>query len=166
MSTTLNEMAQLARALLDAEINIQATEETLKLVKKRAMRLREETIPSAMQELGLQKLQLDTGQTITIKQEVYASIPEENKTKAFGWLEKNNFGGLIKSVIKIEFGRDRLDEASYLCDRLQDQGHSPEFTESVHASTLKAFLREQVIKGTPIPLDLFGARPVWVAKIK
>lgn len=166
MSITLDEMAQLARALLDAEINIQATEETLKLIKKRAIRLREETIPSAMQEMGLQKLVLDTGQTITIKQEVYANISEENKTKAFGWLEKNNFGGLIKSVIKIEFGRDRLDEASYLCERLKDQGHSPEFIETVHASTLKAFLREQISKGTKVPLDFFGARPVWIAKIK
>ncbi len=166
MSISLDEMTQLAKALLETEESIAQHEDALKLVKKRAMRLREDTIPSAMQELGLQKLVLDTGQTITVKQDVYASIPEDNKTKAFGWLEENNFGDLIKSIVKVQFDRGDLGKASELCNELEHKGLTPEFIESVHASTLKAFLREQIAKGTKVPLDLFGARPVWIAKIK
>ena len=30
---------------------------------------------------------------------------------------------------------------------------------------LKAFLREQIKDAKPVPLELFGARPVWEAKI-
>ena len=53
-----------------------------------------------------------------------------------------------------------------LMNYLQDGGLTVKFNESVHAQTMKAFLKEQIAKGSDIPLDLFGARPVWVATVK
>ena len=44
-------------------------------------------------------------------------------------------------------------------------GFDPALDQGVHAQTLKAFLKEQLSKGANIPLELFGARPVWTAKI-
>ncbi len=162
----MTEMIQLAKALLETEEDIKQHEDRLKEVKKRAMRLREETIPSAMQELSLTSFKLDTGQVITVKQEVYAIIPKDNQAKAFDWLDEHDFGGLIKSIVKVDFERGELENANKLCAQLEQDGMSPEFTERVHPTTLRAFLREQVAAGNPIPLDLFGARPVWIANIK
>ena len=166
MSITLDEMTALARALVDADSAVEEAETALKRTKEVARILREETIPSAMQELGIEKLALSTGQKITISQEVYASIPAASKDEAHRWLEANGFGGLIKVGVTTQYGKGERDEALQLFSELQGRGLSAKFDESVHAQTLKAFLREQISSGNNVPLELFGARPVWTAKIK
>ena len=158
-------MAQLAKSLLDAQVAIKETEAKLKETRKTAMHLAEEAIPAAMQELGLQKLVLDTGQTIMVKQDVYASIPKANQQDAFRWLEQNDFGGLIKSVVKVYFDRGELEKAAGLVEQLDEQNQAHSFDERVHPQTLKAWLRERIAEGDDVPLELFGARPVFVATI-
>lgn len=162
---TLDQMAALARALVDADASVAHAEVNLKDTKERARVLREETIPSAMQELGLEELKLDTGQKLSVKQDVYASIPSHFRGEAFEWLESNGFGGLIKTDLTVQYGRGELEEAKALRQMLLDKGVVSEVTQNVHAQTLKAFLREQISGGSNVPLDLFGARPVWTAKI-
>lgn len=163
---SLDEMASLARALVDADAAVQDADQALKDAKERARLLREETIPSAMQELGIDKLELNTGQKITIQQEVYASIPAASKNAAFDWLNDNGFGGLIKVGVSTQYGKGEKEAAMTLYQELQQRGLTAKFDESVHPQTLKAFLKEQISAGTNVPLDLFGARPVWTAKIK
>jgi len=158
-------MTALARALLDADASVEDAEANLKAAKERARILREETIPSAMQELGLEEIKLDTGQKLSVKQDVYAAIPTGQKEQAFTWLEQNGFGGLIKVEVTADYRKGEADAALQLFQELQERGLQVEFGQSVHAQTLKAFLREQLANGTNVPLDIFGARPVWTAKI-
>lgn len=165
MSISLDDMASLARALVDADAAVEDADQALKDAKERARVLREETIPSAMQELGLEELKLVTGQKLSIKQEVYASIPASNKNAAFQWLNDNGFGGLIKIEVDASFGKGEQDAAMALYQELNSRGLTASFDQGVHAQTLKAFLKEQLAQGTNIPLDLFGARPVWTAKL-
>lgn len=162
---TLSEMAELARALLDADKDVERVEGDLKDAKERARVLREETIPAAMQEMGLEEVKLETGQKISIKQDVYASIPAASKGAAYDWLNEHGFGGLIKVEVSATFAKGEQDAALELHKQLLAQGLQPDLDQSVHAQTLKAFLREQIAAGTNVPLDLFGARPVWTAKI-
>jgi hypothetical protein len=159
-------MAALARALIDADEEVDKAEAALKAAKEAARLLREETIPGAMQELGLDKIRLDTGAEISVKQDVYASIPEAQKAGAFAWLTDNGFGGIIKTEVSASFARGDRDAAIELRDELERSGYNADLSESVHAQTMKAFLREQLKKGVNIPLDLFGARPVFVATVK
>lgn len=165
MSISLDDMASLARALVDADAAVEDADQALKDAKERARVLREETIPSAMQELGLEELKLATGQKLSIKQEVYASIPAANKNAAFRWLNDNGFGGLIKIEVEASFGKGEQDAAVALYQELNIRGLTASFNQGVHAQTLKAFLKEQLAQGTNVPLDLFGARPVWTAKL-
>lgn len=165
MTISLDQMAALARALVDADGSVEQAELNLKEAKERARILREETIPSAMQELGLEELKLDTGQKLSVKQDVYASIPSAQKDAAFQWLEDNGFGGLIKVEVAADFRKGEAENAMALFKELQERGLQVGFDQSVHAQTLKAFLREQLAAGTNVPLDIFGARPVWTAKI-
>ena len=132
---------------------------------KKANYLREEAIPTAMQELGFVKLVMADGQTITITNVVYASIPADNVQEAFQWLQDNNLDGIIKSKVMVEFGRGELDEAAELVQNLQNEDFDPTFEEKVHPQTLKATLRELIASGTPVPLELFGARAVTIAKV-
>lgn len=162
---TLTEMSSLARALLDAEKRTKDAEQALKDAKERERVIREETIPSAMQEMGLESITLETGQKLKVQQEVYAAIPAANKQAAFKWLNENGFGGLIKVEVDASFGKGEQEKALELYQELTGRGLQASFDESVHAQTLKAFLKEQISAGKDIPLDLFGARPIWAAKI-
>jgi hypothetical protein len=166
MSTiTLNDMSALARALVDADRKVITADIALTKAKDHARRLREETIPAAMQELGLTQLTLTTGEKLTIKPEVYASIPEANQVAALKWLEDHGFGGLIKVTVAAQYGRGEAAVAQELAAELAERGIVVDFDQTVHPQTLKAFLREQLAEGKDIPLELFGCRPVWTTRL-
>jgi hypothetical protein len=166
---SLAEMTALARALVAADKEVAAADRALKRANEKARRLREETIPSAMHELGVDELKLTTGETISIKQEVYAAmsgVSDEMKERAFAWLDENKFGGLIKSEVIASFSRGEKDVAMELLVKLKNLGLETVMQQGIHPQTLKAFLREQLAKGAPVPLDLFAARPVWTTTVK
>lgn len=165
MPITLNEMAEFAQALVAAESAVSDAENQLKILKENARILREETIPAAMHELGIQDLTLASGQRLTVKQDVYASIPPEYKEQAMEWLEDNGFAGLIKVGVQTDFGKGESARAYELFSELRERGLPVQYGQNVHPQTLKAFLREQIASGANVPLELFGARPVWVTKI-
>lgn len=180
MSITVNELTAAAQTLVQAERDTEAAEAALATAKERERTLREETLPGMMQELGVDKMTLIDGAEITVKQEVYASVPAHRKEQAWAWLEVNGYGGLIKTEVAIPFGRGELEKAQELLDELATQGITDGYiTRDVHAQTLKAFLKErlanpktelteeEVAAGmTLLSLELFGARPVMTAKVK
>lgn len=177
---SLSEMTEAAQTLVAAEQATAEAEQALKDAKERERLLREETLPGMMAELGVEKMTLQDGNEITVKQEVYASIPEHRKTEAYKWVEDNGFGGIIKTVVAVPFGRGEMEQAINLLDELATMGiTNGTIDRSIHAQTLKAFLKErlaemQEIAGSEdpeddrkvVPLELFGARPVMSAKVK
>ena len=165
MATSLDELTALARAMSDADAEVAAIKVQLSESEERARRLHEETLPAVMQELGVEKIVLSNGQTLTVKQDVYASIPADGRVSAYDWLTERGFEGLIKTDVSVAFGRGELDNAKQLRQTLEEQGFTADLERGVHAQTLKAFLREQLAGGADVPLETFGARPVWVAKL-
>lgn len=161
----LNELATLANALTEADLALEAAENAYKAAKEHARVLREETIPAAMQEAGVQSFTLGDGRKISIKLDVYASIPPDQKHAAFEWLSQNGFGGLIKTAVSVDFAKGELDKANNFYQDLLAHGYNAKNDRSVHQQTLKAFLREQMAEGRAVPLELFGASPKWVTKI-
>ena len=85
---SLEELSALAQSLVQSERDAIEAEDRLKELKETARLLREETVPCAMQELGLTEIKLETGESISIKSEVFASIPSDKKEAAFGWLRE------------------------------------------------------------------------------
>lgn len=161
----LSEISQLARLLVDYDREVEAAEEALRKVKENARRVREEALPSAMESVGLTTIKLASGEKVEVKPEVYCSIPVDGREKAYRWLEDNGFGSLIKTEVSMSFGRNERERAQKLAASLMEQGYPAEMAMSVHAQTLKAIIKEQLEAAKPIPLDLFGARPVSVAKV-
>jgi hypothetical protein len=119
-----------------------------------------------MAEVGLDKVVLQSGEAITVKRDVYVAIPADQKAQAFGWLEENGHGALIKTEVSVAFGREQREAAVAFQQSCEQQGLNADVNVSVHAQTLKAFLREQLENAKPVPLDLFGARPVSIATVK
>lgn len=166
----LGEVGRLAAALLEAQREVEDAEARLKVLKERERKLAEEDLPGAMEECGLQSVRLPDGSKIDVKQEVYVAMTAMQKPIAYQWLDDNGYGGLIKHELKCSFGRGEEEEEKLnsVVNAMQALGLEPEAKADVHAQTLKAWLKEQLQdaeKAARVPLDLFGARPVQVAKV-
>jgi hypothetical protein len=162
----LEDIARLGTTLNEANADVEQAERILAQKKQRVMRLVQDTIPCAMQEIGISEVKLDTGQKLKIKEEVQAKINNADKVTAFNWLEEHEYDGIIKTTITVSFNKDEMQRAVKLYDALQKKNYNLEFGRSIHSGTLKAFVRERMASGEEFPADLFGAFPYWVAKIK
>lgn len=158
-------ISKLAHKQVELESAIEQLEEALKKKKQELNDVRDRDLPNALAEVGVASVTLKNGAKISVKQEVYASIPEARAQAAFHWLRSNDFGALIKNVISAEFGKGEDEAAIEAARLLAEGGFTPHQKESVHPMTLKAFLKEQVEKGTEVPLDLFGAYVVNRTKV-
>ena len=163
MTITVNELTDAAQMLVKAQDAVAEADLALKAAKEKERVLKEETLPGMMQELGVTKMGLTDGNEL-----------------AWGWLEANNFGGLIKTEVQVAFGKGELEDARKLLDDLASIGiTNGVISRDVHPQTLKAFLKEQLAnpkteltdeereKGMSLlNLEMFGARPVMTAKVK
>lgn len=148
----------LAERLVELQRHQQQAEEALSAVKKEVLALERDELPSLMEEIGVSELKLTTGGKVSLVQDCEAKIPEALKPKAFAWLIKHQFGGIIKTQVLIAFGKGQHDSAAALTKELQQKypDNPASLDEGVHPSTLKAFVKERMEKGEPVPVDLFG----------
>ena len=119
-----------------------------------------------MQSAGLNQIVLSTGEKISINEFYNAHISKANQEVAYQWLVENGHEGLIKNEVLLKFGREESTVVDETVSALQSRGLSPEVRQSVHPSTLKAFVKERVTDGKPIDLDMFGAFIANAAEIR
>ena len=153
----LGGIAILARKIRTAQQEVEEIEKDLKSRKKDLLKLTDEELPSAMQELGLSSFSLDDGSTVDVKPTYGASILVANRPLAYDWLRENGYDDIIKNVVSCEFGRGEDGKASDFKAFASKQGFPADQSESVHSGTLKAFVRERVEAGDDFPMELFGA---------
>lgn len=152
----LKAVADLVRQQLVLERRIEDLEDELKRAQQNLAKISQEILPEALAEHGLSELKMDDGSKITVSQFIQAHISKEKQEDAFDWLREHNFDDLIKNVVSLEFGKGEDDHARDVMETLTNRGYWPQNKQSVHPSTLKAFVKEQVEKGAEIPSDLFG----------
>lgn len=157
-------IAELANKQLDLERSVADLEEALKAEKEKLRVVQEHDLPDALAEAGISEMRLADGSRVKAEPFVTAHISKAKADEAHKWLADNGFGELIKREIVAKFGRGdtNYDKATRAL-----LGHSiPHDTkESVHHSTLRAFAKEQIEKGTDIPTDLFGLYSGFKTKI-
>jgi len=159
IATLANHQVWLIKAIEESENALKALNEQLKQVS-------EVDLPAAMFEAGVSSFTLENGMKVSTKEDVYASIPKGQENLAYDWLNENGFGGIIKHVVSASFGKEEDSRAKEFVKAAQDLGLNPEDKKSIHAATLKAFVKEQLQQGKNIPLDLFGAFQVTKATVK
>tara|TARA_R100000781_G_scaffold55691_1_gene36240 strand:+ start:505 stop:1080 length:576 start_codon:yes stop_codon:yes gene_type:complete len=153
----LDSISRLANEAANLEQKIQETEQRLKETKQALHKITDEQLPEALETMGLQKFTLTDGSEIAVKPIYSASIPKDRKEEAFQWLRDNEFGDLVKNNVTVTFGRGEDDTAKDFINLCSLKGFTPDQLEKVEPMTLKAWLRERVEAGDPVPLDLFGA---------
>lgn len=162
----LARISQMADVLVSARETVAAAEDELSEAKAQLARIETEDFPELMREVGLTEVKLEDGRSIKLMDEVQCSITQENKPAAHKWLRSNKFGGLIKTVLSVQFGRDEDAKVKTAKAALVKLGYAPELGEAVHAQTLKAFVKEQRAKGKSPPEKLFGIFPFTKAVVK
>ena len=127
----LSIVSGLAKKQLQLAADVANLEVDLKAKKEELRLTSEQELPDAMQSAGLTQITLNTGERISIE-------------------------GLIKNEVLLKFGREESIVVEETVSALQSRGLSPEVRQSVHPSTLKAFVKEQFTSGNDIPTEPFG----------
>src|SRR6266511_1032943 len=156
MLDRIRHFGQKQRALVKAIADL---ENTLTMTKEQLRRVMEQDLPEAMDDVRMTKFVLDDGTTITVKPFYAASIPEDRKEEAFDWLKEHDFDGMIKADVKVSFGKGEFEIAKSFVEFIRgfnEKAIDPEYKENVHWQTLRAWVKEQIEGGHPLPLDMFG----------
>lgn len=159
-------LGALANLLAEAERDVEFAEESLKQAKERARLIREESIPELMHEAGVNRMDLETGESITVAREVYVQPKKEDWPAVRAWLEQEQLDGAIKIEVTAPYGRGEADEARALMVELAARGINTKSKEGVHPMTFRKIVKEQLAQGRDVPMDLLNCRIVNTAKIK
>ena len=153
----LDKISRLANEASSLQEDVERLEDELKNFKKAYYRVTDELLPEALEELNLEKFTLKDGSEIAVKPIYAASIPKDRREEAYDWLREHGDGDIIKNNVTVTFAKGEDQDAQAFMLMCGDQGFTPQQMEKIEPMTLKAWLRERVEAGHPIPLDLFGA---------
>ena len=160
-----SKLSNLVREAMRLQDEVRRYERAAKDAKSESLRIIRELIPSEMQEMGLDRVDVD-GNSVTLNQFVYASIPEANKAEAFAFLRDIGEDDIIKNEVKVQFGKGQDNEAGAFMDDCQKAGLDPEQKTAIHPMTLQATIKEWLKQGRDVNLELFGAYVGTEAKIR
>ncbi len=151
--TSVNAIAQLAIKQLSLQSAVEQKQAELKQLEAELKQVSEIDLPNAMLENGMRSFKLADGSSISVEKFYGASIKVEDRPDAFKWLEDNGHGALIKTDVRVKFGKGLQErtEARQFVAELEEDGFTADLDESVHHSTLKAWAKEQIEMGTELP---------------
>lgn len=163
---SLDPISRLANEASDIEQKMAETDAALKALKKEHLEIIEQKLPEALEAIGLKEFTLLDGAKIEVKPFYAASISAANRDAAFDWLRKHGYGDLIKNQVTVAFGAGEDDRAEKFMEKCQEQQLFPSQANRVEPMTLKAWFKERIEMGDPIPLQMFGGYISQRAKIK
>lgn len=147
----------LAQQQLKLERDLAKLEQEMKDKAKALRKIQEQDLPDAMLAAGCKGYTLSTGEGITIKEDISASLSEGKKGPAIAWLKEHGFGDIVSDDVAVSFGKGKEDEARETVDLLKAHGLIPVLKTNVNTATLKSLIRELLEKGEEVDLELLGA---------
>lgn len=166
-------ISRLAARQVEIENYILKCESNIDIAKQNLKKIQEVELPAAMAEIGMQEFKLADGTKVSVKNEVYCSIPKadteeglQKRVLAFSWLRDHELDGVIKNTVSLQFGKGEDENAVEAVIALRAQGYEPQQDMNVHPQTLKALIKEQLGKGVDVPLEVFGAFTVNKSIVK
>ena len=152
----LHGIAVLATKQLAAQAKVSDLENQLELAKAQLTTIQEIELPESMLHLGLKSFTLSDGSKLDVKTFYRGNISKNRAEEAHDWLRDHDHADLIKNDVVCSFGKGEDHDALVLMGKLEGMKVDYENRKHVHASTLKAFVREQIEMGKELPLDLLG----------
>jgi len=153
--------------LLEMEKIVEQMEEDLKAAKATLQSLRTGRIPDLMNEIGMPFL-VRNGKSVELTDFVSGSLPKdpERRAQAIKWLENKGAGGLMRTEVSVEFGRNQHNEALSIAGELRDKGLAPTVASTIAPMTLQKFARDKLKAGEEIDFEILGLYTGKVVKVK
>lgn len=142
------------KLLKEYKQEVEKCEENLKEAKKKVEIMSRETIPAILNNAGIEKIKLSSGEEVIIEDKLKASITNKNYVLAYS------------SMIKAEGGDDNAEEivddlfnsklvlenfTQKTIDILLDNDLPYHSDRKIHPQTLKKYCKEKLEKGEKIP---------------
>lgn len=151
----LDTIVALCQALARLEDEVAAMEEQMKEKQQRIKDLSTRQIPDLMSSIRLTELRLMDGRKIAIKPDILASVSKERMPQVLAWLRAHNAQAIAKEKLSVQPRND--DDLAHAQRVLVANGLDFVIDASIHPSTLRSFVKEQLEQGTPdFPRELFG----------
>ncbi len=163
--TDLGVLGKAAQRLVDKQDEIIEMEIELKGLKREERKINQEEVPELMENFGIESITLPDGRKIAVRDSIQIGIPAPVRDKAYGWLDKNGHGDLIKTLLTAKFNRGDKDSAHNAQKALAMMEINADLIESVHAGTLKAWAREELAQGHKLPASFFKVHVVKITKV-
>lgn len=171
----MQEMAKLAKELVELDSEVSRLEEQLKNKKTRRHLVQTKELPDLMNEIGVDVTGSD-GVRVELKQKCHASISssweDDKKQRAFDHLREIGGEDLIKQTLVVSAGKGSDDKMLAIAQRVRQMlaevelEASIKMEPSVQWNTLTAFVRSVLEEGsTPVDLEVIGATYETVAEI-
>jgi hypothetical protein len=164
-----------AAELRDLKLEEEQLNERLSAVERRIAEVEQRELPDLFDVAKIRTLGLEAegnmpAVRIDVRPFYHANIspnwPPERRARAFGWLEAEGHGDMIKNEFRVSLGRGEEKAAKRLEAALAKLGVEYVRNKGVQWNVLTAFVREQVEKHNAAPpLDVLGATISRVAKI-
>lgn len=162
----LRSLGTLIQHMQEEEAEVARLEKALKAAKERLYAIRDQAIPDAMEEAGLEEFKTTDGTVVGVKRGFSCSIAGDKKYPALQWLDRHGHGAVIKRSVQVAFDKEQQDMAAALSEELRREYPNVKEDMSVHPSTLKSLLRELLARGEAVPLDMFGVYEYRKAVVK
>jgi len=150
----LGQLSKLVTQQLAIERAIKETEERLSLYKSELAKVSEVDIPDLFSELDLSEIRIQSGIKVSVKPYYSAKITSD---EAYQWLEDHGHGGIIKGKVSVSFprGYDQI-KLQQIISLATQMGLAAEAIETVHPSTLRAWVKETIEEGRELDRALFN----------
>jgi cell division septum initiation protein DivIVA len=160
----LGHVSELVEKMMLAKADMERLETDLALAKETYDGYAERMLPDALNALGITQIKTSDGRMLTVKKEYYAKIAEKHTGNAYEWLKEHGHAAIMRDTVSISVANEAAaDEAE---QNLYAMGLDVDRKKTVHPSTLKAFVKEQIEAGTDIPRDVFGVYETWKTTVK
>jgi len=158
-------LSNLAKQQMELEDALAGKQLEAGIIIEQLAAIKDKALPEVFQSLGLEKLVMDDGSTVTCKTAYAVSIPLERADEAFEWFKQEGLDDMIKNETKATFGRGEEEQADKLAVILDEHNMNYVRKRFVHPQTLKSFVTKRLAEGSSIP-DSITAHPVTQTKIK
>lgn len=162
--SSLANISELANRQVALEDLLNRMSEATAKVSNQLRDISENRLPLALQAAGISEFKLADGSKITTKTEYYPSIQDEHKDATYEWMAMNGHD-IVKNEVSCKFNKGSDAEAMEAYNKLEELGFEPTKKMSIHASTLKAWVKKSLEDGIQLP-DTINVFTVNKAVIK
>lgn len=155
---TIEKVVELAERCRNLETEISAAEDALKEKKKERDRIATVDLPEAMDDMDLETFALKDGTSVSVREEMFASLPKKRMDEIEEYLRSIGAQDLVRHEVGLTFGPGEDDVADGVLSILRERysEHGPFDRVNVNTASVKALVREMLERGEDVPLELLG----------